>query len=231
MKSTFVVVVFFLGLAPVEGAWQFCRLKHKGSGAADYPAWAADYPDAEMRLIDMLKDVMLLDAKPRPLVVSVTGKELSQCPFVFASNIDKLVWTEDEAAIIGDWMRKGGLLWTDGFWGNGEAWENWGRQLRKALPEAEIQELQTHPIFEYPFQVKLRQSCFYGSGFVKDGWVKNFAVQDDKGRLMVLMTFNELRVNQCGVVGDAWEGFSRNWQNEQAAWRFSINVILHIMTH
>ena len=38
-------------------------------------------------------------------------------------------------------------------------------------------------------------------------------------------------VSQCGAVGDAWQGFTQNWQDEEAAWRFSLNVILHAMTH
>ena len=203
----------------VEGSWQFCRLQHEGFG------WNIDHPRAEQRLIAMLKDITLIDAAPEPLVVSATGEDLSQCAFVFASNVDQLFWDEEEAKAMGDWLHKGGFLWTDGFWRTW-AWDNWSRQLRKALPEASIWELHTHSIFESPFQVRLqRQPC------PKGGWVKNFAVEDDQGRLMVLMTFNEKKGGQCGAVGDAWEGFARNWQDEEAAWRFSLNVILHVMTH
>ena len=160
-----------------------------------------------------------------PLVVSATGEDLSQCAFVFVSNIDYLFWTDNEAAAIGDWLRKGGFLWTDGFWKD-RAWDSWNLQLRKAIPLAQIRELHTHPIFESPFPVRLRQPCPEG------GWVKNFAAEDDEGRLMVLMTFNESRTTpQCGAVGDAWEGFARKWEEEDAAWRFSINVLLYVMTH
>ena len=202
-----------------EGSWQFCRLEHEGS-------WDNDYPDAGQNLIAMLEDVTLIDAAPTTLVVSADGEDLSRCTLVIASNVDRLSWTEDEAKAIGDWLHKGGLLWTDGFWSN-KAWDNWSRQLRKALPEAQIWELHTHPIFEAPFQqVQLEQPCPRG------GWVKHFAVEDDRDRLMVLMTFNEKK-DGCliGAIGDSWEKFSQNPQDKEAAWRFSINVLLYAITH
>ena len=219
MKGILIVALLILNLPSTEGSWRFCRLKHEGS-------WNADYPLAEQRLIKMLEDVTLMDVAPKSLIVSATGKDLSQCVFVYASNIDHLSWTEHEAQAVGDWLRKGGLLWTDGFWKD-KVWDRWSQQLRKALPEAQIWELHDHPIFETPFQVQLQQTCYFE---LSDGWVKNFAVKDDEGRLMVLMTFNETR--QCpGAVGDSWEGFTKNWLSEEAAWRFSVNVFLYVMTH
>ena len=215
-----MLITLLLALIPLaaEGQWQFCRLKHRG------PGWNADYPRAGRKLIAMLGDVTLIDLAPEPLLVSATGEDLSQCAFVFASNVDYLAWTKDEAKAMGDWLQKGGFLWTDGFWGNKE-WDRWSRQLRKALPEAQIWELHNHPIFEYPFQIQLQQPCDYW-----DGWVKHFAVEDDQDRLMVLMTFNATR-NCPGAVGDSWESFWGSWQDREATWRFSVNVLLYVMTH
>ena len=178
----------------------------------------------------MLEDITTIGATPDPIVVSSTGEDLSRCAFVFASNVDRLLWTDGEAAAFGDWLRKGGFLWTDGFWTNSaseNALDNWRGQLLKALPEAQIRQLHTHPIFESPFEARLqRQPCPWG------GWVKHFAVEDDEGRLMVLMTFNEKYSAQCGAVGDAWEGFAqRLWHNGETSWKFSVNVLLHVMTH
>ena len=223
LKNPYLTLLKFIMIlivaAPTEGSWQFCRLKHEGR-------WSSDHPDAELKLIAMLEDITFIDATPEPIVVSTNEQDLSQCAFVVASNIDSLLWSEDEAKAIGDWLRKGGFLWTDGIW-NDEAWEHWNLQLQRALPKAYVHELQYHhPIFKYPFKVFPQQPCPQG------GRVMNFAVADNKGRLMVLMTFNQRRHgNQCGFVGDAWEGFAENWQNEQASWSFSVNVFLNIMTH
>ena len=211
----FILVV--MSTASAEGAWQFCRLQHEGR-------WMSDFPESGQRLIPMLEDITYIDASPTTLLVSTTKEDLSQCAFVFATNIDDLVWSADEAAVIGDWLRKGGFLWTDGYWSDG-AWENWNRQLSKALPEAQVRELDSsHPIFEYPFRVRLRQRGYL------DGWVKNFAVEDDQGRLMVLMTLNEHR-SMPGAVGDVWERFTGDWQSVNAGWGFTINVLLYVMTH
>ena len=202
--------------AGAEGSWQFCRLRHAGE-------WNNDYPRAGRNLTAVLDYATFIDVAPTTLVVSTTGEDLSRCTFVVASNIDGLLWTEHEAKAIGDWLHKGGFLWADGFWSDW-AWDNWSRQLRKALPKASIWELHTHPIFESPFPIRLQQPCPW------DGWVKHFAVKDDRGRLMVLMTFNE--INYCdGVVGDSWESFAQSWQDDEAAWRFSINVFFYVMTH
>ena len=214
----FMLIAVSAVAASAEGAWQFCRLHHEGG-------WGKDHPRAGERLIAMLEDVTYIDASPTILVVSPTGEDLSRCASVFASNVDELVWSADEATAVGDWLRKGGFLWTDGFWDD-EAWWHWNRQLRKALPEARVWELDSsHPIFEYPFRVRLRQRGYM------EGWVKNFAVEDDRGRLMILMTLNE-RKDMLGAVGDSWEGFGRHWQNqEEMSWGFAVNVLLHVMTH
>ena len=213
------LIVIFVIATPTEGRWQFCRLEHAGE-------WNNDYPTAEEKLVAMLKDVIRIDAAPETLVISTTEQGLSQCAFVYTSNIELLFWPTDEAKIIGDWLRKGGFLWTDGFWSD-ESWSLWNLQLQKVLPDTEVKELDSHhPIFNYPFQIQLQQYNAPGGG-----WVKNFAVEDDKGRLMVLMTFNEKKCSDCGAVGDGWQNFLKNWQSQEASWMFSINVFLYIMTH
>ena len=218
MKRILIPIILLIVATPSEATWQLCRLRHEGD-------WYADYPTADQNLIAMLKDVTTIDVNPTPIVVATNEEELSQCAFIYTSNIDFLFWSPDEAKAIGDWVQKGGFLWTDGFWTD-MAWAHWTLQLEKAFPKAEIRELNSHhPIFNYPFRVRLQQY-----DIPEGGWVKNFAVEDNRGRLMILMTFNEKLCN-CGVLGDSWQGFTKNWQNEQATWGFSINVILHIMTN
>ena len=219
MKRILITIMILIVSIPTEGTWQFCRLRHQGD-------WYADYPVAERKLTAMLKDVIRIDAAPRNRVITTTEQNLSQCAFVVISNIDSLFWSPNEARAIGDWAKKGGFLWTDGIWSD-EAWESWNKQLKKALPRAQVRELDSHhPIFNHPFQVPLQQ---YKAP--EGGWVKNFAVEDDKGRLMILMTFNEKGCNGCGAVGDSWQDFEDDWQSKEAAWMFSINVLLYIMTH
>ena len=212
----FISVVLSALAVSVEGAWQFCRLRHEGR-------WRNDWPRAEGNLMSMLDEYTHIDAAPVGRVVSAVEEDLSDCAMVYTVNVEDLEWDDAEARAVGDWLRRGGVIWTDGIWDK-LWWDDWIRNLRKAVPTARIRELpDSHPIFNVPFRVRLRQP--FG------GWVKHFAAEDERGRMMVLMTYNE-KDDGGGVVGDTWQGVAL-WSpgGELLSWGFSVNVILYIMSH
>ena len=138
---------------------------------------------------------------------------------------------------------KGGFLWADDFWGE-YAWNFWERQLRKALPSGTypIVDLdpESHPLFHALMTVP------QGAADSVDqllGWraagerrsadatarcLMRRAINDDHGRIMVLMTHNT-------DIGDSFEreGDSRRYFLEFSVlgYAFGVNALLYAMTH
>src|SRR5262249_48735528 len=102
--------------------------------------WRTDYPGAEMNLAirtsELTKTRINFETPDEPthFVVRMNGDpSLYECPFVFASDVGTLGFSQQEADRLGDYLLKGGLLWCDDFWGEA-AWEQWSHEIAKALP-------------------------------------------------------------------------------------------------
>ncbi len=70
-------------------------------------------------------------------------------PAVFATDVGTIGLSDAEAERLGQYLRKGGFLWVDDFWGEA-AWAQWVREISKALPPYEFPIIDlppNHPIF------------------------------------------------------------------------------------
>ena len=104
-----------------DGRFTFCRLmftsawrEPSGSG------WNTDYPGAEnnlaIRTSELTKIRINFDAPDEPshYVVRMTDDpSLFQCPFTLASDVGTIGLSQQEAARLGQYLRKGGFLWVD----------------------------------------------------------------------------------------------------------------------
>jgi hypothetical protein len=146
-----------------------------------------------------------------------------------------------EAERLRDYLLKGGMLWTDDFWGTYQ-WEHWVDQLRKVLPATE------YPIFDVPLDHPLYRTQFVvteipqipnigffmrsGGGTSEQGADSAVphvrGIVDRSGRLMVLMTHNT-------DIQDSWEREGDDPQYFYAfsprGYAFGINTILYALTH
>ena len=147
----------------------------------------------------------------------------------------------EEAAKLREYLKKGGFLWADDFWGS-YAWEHWSQEIGKVLPpnEYKIFELpKDHPLFRQHFQIsKVPQiasiNFWMGSGGgtserYEDSAVPHaMGIADSQGRLMVLMTHNT-------DFGDSWEREADDpnyfYQFSVDGYAFGINVLLYALSH
>ena len=60
-----------------------------------------------------------------------------QCPFLMASDVGTVGFTQEEADRLRTYFLKGGFLWVDDFWADA-AWEQWSGEIGKALPPWEF---------------------------------------------------------------------------------------------
>lgn len=232
-----------------DRGFSFCRLLY--TSVRSEPAgrgWSTDYPLAEINMLTRLSEltkthVPFNQAKQPPhWVVRLTDDELFECPFIMASDVGTIGLQQDEADRLRTYLLKGGFLWVDDFWGT-LAWEQWEREIAKALPPSEfpIEDVpMTDPIFKTQFNVSTvpqitnigfwrstrgRSTSERGSDS-KD--VHFRVIRDSHHRIVVVMTHNT-------DVADSWEREGEDpgffYQFSPAGYALGINVLLHAMTH
>ena len=230
-----------------DGAFHFCRLAFRGSRGGDGGSWMVDFPRADVnlsiRLAELTKTVVSFDERrePRHLVVRPTDPELFQCPFVMATEVGAAYFDEQESARLAEYLRKGGFLWVDDFWGS-YAWEYWRSQVERVLPPAEFSIVDlppAHPLFRAQFDVKrvpqIPSINFWGGrgGPTSERGADSAtpharAIADKAGRIMVLMTHNT-------DIGDSWEREGDDpdyfYTFSVDGYAFGINVLMYAMTH
>ena len=236
------------GFADPSGrSFTFCRVQYRQvRREAMGQGWRTDYPDADrnlmLRLSQLTTTPIRTNSRGRPehLVVHFTDDELFQCPFIFMSDVGTMALDSDEAERLRKYLERGGFLWVDDFWGD-YAWDNWVREINKALPASEypIEDIpRGHTIYNALYQVydvpQVPSIQFWrrGRGTSERGSASAVphlrGIRDAQGRVMVLMSHNT-------DIADGWE---REGEDEEFFFAFSpkayalgINIILYTMTH
>jgi hypothetical protein len=234
------------GLPEQRTGFMFCRLQY--TIVESFPSgygWSTDYPRSDRNFMTRLPQLTAAgitkwsDGEIGHAVVRPSDPNLFHCPFVFASDPGTAGFSDQDAAHLRAYLLKGGFLWVDDFWGE-EAWSLWARQIKRVLPEYEIQELtHEHPLFTSFYalpavpQIPSIQSWYDTGGRTQE---RNFepgdphmrAIIDERGRILVLMTHNT-------DIADGWE---RETDNEDFFYAFTaraygvgINVVVWAMSH
>lgn len=213
----------------------FARLIYNGKIPGYYKNWYTDYPKSDRLLITGIKRLTNLNIADRERAVAVTDPDLFKYPFLYASEPGQMVLSDQDAAILREYLARGGFWVLDDFWGSFE-WASMERNLRKILPTAEIKDIpRDHPIFHGFYDInKIIQvpSLAYvfngGITWEQDGFEAYCkGVWDDRGRLVMVINHNT-------DLGDAYE-----WADDPQypnyfsgyAYRMAINFILYALTH
>lgn len=233
--------------ASFDGAFNFCRIIFRNAPYGDGNGWGVDYPRADENLSTRLSELTRTtisrdaDGEPNHLVVRLTAPELFQCPFVMMTEPGGAYFDEQEASHLRDYLLKGGFLWADDFWGH-YAFDVWAREIAKALPPGEFPIVDlplSHPIFHALYEVRripqIPSIDFWaGTGGRTSERGQDSAephvraINDDRGRILVLMTHNT-------DFGDAFEREADNHEYFKRfgpdGYAFGINTLVYAMTH
>jgi hypothetical protein len=212
----------------------FARLIYRGRIPAYFKNWYTDYPKGDHLLIQGLKRLTTLDIADEGRVVAVNDPDLFRYPLVYSSEVGQMVLSNEDAAIMREYLLRGGFWFMDDFWGTTE-WASMEAQMKKVFPEFEIKDIPTsHPLFHSFFDVnKVMQVpslayVYYGVTYEQDGFEGECkGIFDEKGRLMVVINHNT-------DLGDAYE-----WADDPEypmaftgyAYRHALNIILYAMSH
>lgn len=201
------------------------------------PSWATDYPKADRQFVIVLDQTLdLLDVAPGENAVRLDDPDLRRFPFLYMLEVGYMSLTEDEVRGLRSYLRAGGFLLVDDFWGPYE-WRNFEEQMRRVLPERPIEELSLdHPIFHSYYDIdEIVQVPNVGnarSGIrTHEGPGSEVphvrGIFDEQGRLMVAINWNT-------DLGDAWEWSERPaypFKYSNYAYKVAVNFIIYAMTH
>jgi hypothetical protein len=238
--------ISFLAANPdYDGAFMFCRIQFRQNPQGDGNGWSVDYPRADINFPYRLSELTATSVSKdkngnfNHVVLALTDPELYKCPFIMMTEPGGAYFDNAEALALRDYLLKGGFLWADDFWGE-YAWSVWQSQISKALPEYQTIELPLdHALFHMLYQVpKVPQIPSINSWFGIGGSTSERGAEsavphargipDERGNLMVLITFNT-------DFGDAFEreGENRAYFEQFAGvgYAFGINALLYAMAH
>jgi hypothetical protein len=225
--SHLCTLAMMLPLAAAAQEFTFVRVQWEGekhsSGFAirgDGPMWSHDYPVAEQNLHTAVKALTCLPMNAESEVLRLDSAELFEFPFLYICEVGHWTISEDEAAVLREYLLRGGFLLVDDFRGTLE-WSNFEEQMRLVLPESPFQRLTIdHPIFHcfFDFEHLLDYAPYGGLE------PRYYAILDKAARIMVLVNYNN-------DIGDGWEWPESDPNFSTEAFRLAINYIIYATTH
>jgi len=229
-----------LDSAPIDppypaGDYEFIFARMVYTGGSSHGNWTTDWPKSDRQFILGIKRLTNIRVADEGVAISLTNPDLFKYPFLYSVECGSWNLTDDEIIGLREYLKRGGLLFCDDFWGTYE-WENFQMNLLRVLPEARIEEIPlSHKIFHCYYDVEelvqipnIMQALSSSVTYEADGYIPHFrGIFDDQERLMVLINWNT-------DLGDAWEWadlpeFPTRFSTH--AYQLGINAIIYAMSH
>jgi hypothetical protein len=198
--------------------------------------WSMDSPGADCKFMGGIHRLTGLRVYPNPNMIKITDPELFKFPYAYIVEPGGMDLTGEEAARLREYLLRGGFIHADDFWGLREK-ANFEYQMKKVFPERPMEVLPlSHEVFHTFFDINEiiqvpgeRAGCYGGPTWEvrDDREPRIYGISDDKGRLMVVVTYNS-------DLGDAWEYMDEKCYPEKysgQAYRLGMNFIIYAMTH
>lgn len=199
--------------------------------------WAIDYPEAELHFYGGVSRLTNVDMAEDSHHIQLTDPALFDHPWLFVQQVGQGGWnpTSEEAALLREYLFKGGFLVIDDFHSERE-WPIMAAAMSKVLPGRPIVDLspQRDEVFHVLYDLdtltqipgERHVPCGSDQAYM-EGPAKWAGIYDEQGRLMVAIDFNI-------DMGDAWEHADDPCYPEPMtalAYRFGINYLIYAMTH
>ncbi|GAB1340985.1 DUF4159 domain-containing protein [Gemmatimonas sp.] len=208
-----------------DGRFTFVRLRYTERGPS---GWSFDYPAMERNFMTIVQDLTAMRTHVRRSNVHrMDDTLLSRYPIAYLSEPGYWYPDEQEAAGLRAWLQKGGFLIVDDFLLR--QWDVFSRSMREVLPDAQFIRLdRTHPIFNAFFSIGTLEGLHHPSSRnAKAEYYGIFENNDPKGRLMVIVNFNNDIGDYMEWSGQGW--YAVNLTND--AYKFATNYLVYALTH
>lgn len=224
---------------PYNGAFTFARVRFRPAewGPSRRYAWGLDlkwnhdYPRADRRLPEILREVTGIDANiDGSNIVDVGDPELFDYPWTYMCEVGFLTLTEAEVENLRAYLLKGGFMVIDDF--VSYHWYNFQDQMRRVFPDLQWIELyEDHPIFNAFFEIE--DLSFGGGqylGFQGGGSPRYFGLfenNDPEGRMMMIVNFDN-------DIGEYWEFADSPYVTislSNEAFKLGVNYVIYSTLH
>jgi len=196
--------------------------------------WTQDYPRADRHFSMALRRLTRLHVRSVEQPVNLDEGGVGDWPWLYAVQTGHWQLTDSQAAALREYLLRGGFFMADDFWGPTE-WEIFMDSMKKVFPDRQVVELENkdaifHTVYDLDdrYQVASHGSVMRGVSFKCEGCPDHWrGIYDDRGRLMVAMTFQS-------DVGDSWEWADDPYYPEKYAAlgiRIGVNYVMYAMTH
>jgi hypothetical protein len=198
-------------------------------------SWTQDYPRADRHFAQALRRLTRLSVRSVEQPVNPDdGDDIYNWPWLCAGEMGDWKLTLSQAKKIREYLLRGGFLMLDDFWGT-EEWNRFEESMRLIFPDRPIVEIDDgdqifHTVYDLTdrYQIPGEWALARGTMYRNDGAVPHWrGVYDDKGRLMIAMSFNN-------DVGDSWEWADDSGYPEKYSAlgiRLGVNYVIYSMTH
>jgi hypothetical protein len=201
-------------------------------------SWTDDYPRGDRTLVQMIRRFTRIEVRGVEQPVNLEdGDDVDYWPFMVVGLASYWDLTDEMAASLREYLLRGGFLFCDSFFDSRD-WIGFEASLRKVFPDRPVINLSDdHPIFHTVFDLpnmtgvqipNWNSLARGGPGYLGDGAVPHWrGVEDDEGRLMMLIAFNN-------DVMDGWQwADDPRYPAEEAnlSLELGVNVVMYALTH
>ena len=225
----------------VPGEFVVGRLMYPGGGRAwlrGGTSWAVDYPKGDRTLAANLRRFTRIDVRSVEQPINLEdGDDVYYWPFLMVGLAGNWNASDAQIAKLREYLLRGGFLYADSFFGDYD-WARFSQILRAAFPDRPIIDVPPeHPVFSIAYDVSEitytqipHMGSWLGGG---GGWLSGgryphwYGIEDDDGRLMVLVGHNN-------DTPDSWQWADDPRYPAEAAnlgLRIGVNIAVYQMTH
>jgi hypothetical protein len=213
--------------------------RYNRHGHADWTqgstSWTQDYPRADRHFSLALRRLTRVHVRSVEQPVNLDdGDDVYRWPWLYAVQVGEWRLTEAQAKTLREYLLRGGFFMCDDFWGTYE-WEVFEESMKRVFPDRIAVDIEdSDAIFHTIYDLDERYQV-PGQRYVRTGQTAKCqgcparwrGIYDDKGRLMVAMTFDS-------DLGDSWEWADYPEYPEKFSAlgiRIGVNYVVYAMTH
>lgn len=198
--------------------------------------WTQDFPRADRHFSEAVRRLTRIHTRSVEQVVNLDEGDAYDWPWLYAVQVGEWGLTDKQGQELREYCLRGGFFFADDFHGEDE-WNEFASRIRKAFPDHPIVDLSDddpifHNVYDIDKKIQVVGWSHLRAGYKSDNGPSAYGAHwrgifDDKGRLLVLITYNS-------DIGDAWE-----WADNarypapmaDMAMRLGVNSIVYSMTH
>lgn len=218
---------------PPRGGWG----RH-GNWEQGGSSWGVDYPKGDRTFLRLVERFSTVNTRSVEQPVNLAdGDDVYYWPFLMVGLAGNWALSSQMSAKLRDYLLRGGFLYADSFFSS-QDWAGFMDGMNRVFPDRQIVDLSPeHPVFHTVYDVpeltttqipNMNSLMRGGGGWLGDGWQPHWrGIEDDNGRLMVLIAFNN-------DGPDSWQWADDPRYPHEAVnlgLRMAVNIVVYTMTH